>query len=121
MYNPFEHPFFVYSKYPRHRGKLENYTHSYGKGNPSCGDEVKYYVLVEDGRIKDIRFEGHGCSVSQASADILAEWSKGRSVEEVLALEEQVFLDEILGGVIPTRIRCALLSLQTLKEALRRG
>ncbi len=116
--NPFEHPLFIYAKYPRHRGRLEDFTHTGQKGNPSCGDEVVYYIRVEDGRIEEVSFEGRGCSVSQASADILAEWAMGKRVEEVLSLEEETFLNDIVGGVIPTRIRCALVSLQAMKRAL---
>ena len=119
--NPFEHPLFIYSKYPRHRGKMEDYTHSGQKGNPSCGDEVIYYLKVKDGRIEEVSFEGNGCSVSQASADILAEWATGKTVEEVLNLNEETFLNDIIGGVIPTRIRCALVSLQAMRKALGEG
>ncbi len=119
--NPFEHPLFIYAKYPRHRGKMEDYTHSGQKGNPSCGDEVIYYLKVKDGRIEEVSFEGNGCSVSQASADILAEWATGKTVEEVLNLDEETFLNDIIGGVIPTRIRCALVSLQAMRKALGRG
>ncbi len=116
--NPFEHPLFLYAKYPRHRGKMEEYTHTGKKGNPSCGDEVIYYVKVREGKIEEVSFEGNGCSVSQASADILAEWAIGRTVEEVLNLDEETFLNDIIGGVIPTRIRCALVSLQAMRRAL---
>ncbi len=119
--NPFEHPLFIYAKYPRHRGMVEGYTHSGQKGNPSCGDEVIYYLKVKDGRIEEVSFEGNGCSVSQASADILAEWATGKTVEEVLNLDEETFLNDIIGGVIPTRIRCALVSLQAMRKALGEG
>ena len=120
MQNPFEHPLFIYAKYPRHRGKLNEFDAKGEKGNPSCGDEVIYYVKVEDGRVVDVSFEGHGCSVSQASADILAEWAIGKDIKEILSLNEEIFLNDIIGGVIPTRIRCALVSLSAMKEALKK-
>jgi len=118
--NPFEHPLFIYSKNPRHKGELEHFTHIGSKGNPSCGDEVVFYVRVKNGRIEAISFEGRGCSVSQASADMLAEWVIGKTVEEISKLTDDAFLEEVIGGVIPTRIRCALVSLQALRKALEK-
>ncbi len=118
--NPFEHPLFIYYKYPRYKRKLKTFNRIGHLGNPSCGDEIIYYVNVEDGKIKEISYEGHGCSISQASADILADWSINKNVEEVLKLSDNEFL-EMLGNVIQTRLKCALLSLETLKKALEGG
>jgi nitrogen fixation protein NifU and related proteins len=118
--NPFEHPLFIYYKYPRYRGKLKNFNKFYHLGNPSCGDEIIFYVKVENNKIKEIGYEGYGCSISQASADILSEWALNKTIEEILNLKDIEFL-EMLGGVIQTRQKCALLSLETLKRALKGG
>lgn len=120
MNNPLEHPLYVYYKYPRYRGKLDNYNKTAHKGNPSCGDEIIFYVEVENNIIKQIGYEGHGCSISQASADILSDWALGKHVNEIINLEERQFLN-MLGEIIQTRIKCALLSLEVLKTALKRG
>ncbi|MEO0144943.1 MAG: iron-sulfur cluster assembly scaffold protein [candidate division WOR-3 bacterium] len=116
--NPFEHPLFIYYKYPRYKGKLKKFNASFHLGNPSCGDEIIFYVYIEDNKIKEISYEGHGCSISQASADILSDWAINKTVEEVLKLSDSEFLD-MLGGVIQTRLKCALLSIETLRKALK--
>jgi nitrogen fixation NifU-like protein len=77
-------------------------------------------VNVENNKIKEIGYEGYGCSISQASADILSEWALNKTIEEILNLKDNEFL-EMLGGVIQTRQKCALLSLETLKRALKGG
>ncbi|MEO0203118.1 MAG: iron-sulfur cluster assembly scaffold protein [candidate division WOR-3 bacterium] len=115
--NPFEHPLFIYYKHPRYKGKLKKFNKTFHLGNPSCGDELVFYVYVENSKIKEISYEGHGCSISQASADILSDWAINRDIDEVLKLSNNEFL-EMLGGVIQTRLKCALLSLETLKKAL---
>jgi len=118
--NPFEHPLFIYYKYPRYKGKLKIFNKKAHLGNPSCGDEIIFYVNVENNKIKEISYEGHGCSISQASADILSDFAIGKTVDEILKLQDNEFLN-MLGGIIQTRLKCALLSLETLKTALKGG
>jgi nitrogen fixation NifU-like protein len=118
---------------PRNRGQLEHPTARVGLFNPSCGDQVQLDLLVEDGRIADIRFSGQGCSISMASASMLTEAVKGKPVGEALALARgfKAFVTgqpspvplgelEALQGVsrFPSRVKCATLAHNALEKAL---
>lgn len=121
-------------KNPRNWGRIDDPSAAAGAYNPLCGDEVDIYIKIADGRIVDIRFEGRGCSISQSSASMLTEAVKNKSVAEAEALADEVrgmLLGErepgpdlgdleALQGVrkFPVRIKCAILSWNTLKDAL---
>lgn len=127
---------------PRNKGHLENATHRLEGVNPSCGDSVELDLRVEEGRIVAVGFVGTGCSISMASASILAEQVQGKTLEEARALAdafkarqltkggipeppEGVDLGELeaLDGVraYPVRIKCALLAWNTLMDAVKEG
>lgn len=107
-------------KYPHNSGTLEAPTISHEEHNPLCGDQIRIDLLIEDEVIKDIRFSGRGCAISQASASILTDEIKGKSVAEAKAFSKEALLD-LIGiplGKNPVRLKCALLSLKTLKAGL---
>lgn len=130
-----------HSRHPRHFGALEGATHV-GEGyNPLCGDRVKVYLVVgKDDRIADIKFEGKGCAISQASASLMTDMLAGRTVGEAEALmggflhlvkgedanglgeEDRERLDVMAGvSAFPMRVKCATLAWHTMKSALEGG
>lgn len=86
--------------------------------NPLCGDELTVRLaLGEDGRIKDVRFSGHGCAISQAAASMTSDEIKEMTVEELLKLDRSFVLDLLGINISATRLKCALLSLKVIKGA----
>lgn len=123
-------------KKPRHRGKTEP-AHRHQRGhNPSCGDTIELTLRLNDAgdRIEDVKFEGEGCAIAMASADLMADALRGRGVNEALEMVQQFqnmmkgeteFPKEfrklnVMQGVsqFPVRIKCATLTWHTLKAAL---
>ncbi len=102
-------------KYPRNRGTLENPDVSFEDANPLCGDRLRMDFKFKDGRIEAVRFSGVGCSISQASASMLCEKIEGMALEDAKKISREDVL-ELLGIELgPVRLKCALLSLKTLK------
>jgi nitrogen fixation NifU-like protein len=104
-------------KNPRNSGELQGATNSYHDTNPLCGDEITMSLLIDDDVVKDVRFQGKGCAISQASASILTEEIKGKTLAEVRAIDRQHILENLGIPISPARIKCALLGLKTLKGA----
>ena len=104
-------------KNPKNRGKIENADIIYEEGNPSCGDVIKIYVkLSEDKKvIEDVKFEGYGCTISQVSADILADLVKGKTIDEARNFSKETLLEELGIELSPIRLKCALLSYKVFK------
>jgi nitrogen fixation NifU-like protein len=130
-----------HSRHPRHFGSLADATHSEEGLNPLCGDRVKVYLHVDgEHRIDNISFEGRGCAISQASASLMTDMLKGRTLEEAdklmggflhlvkgedardLVGEDRERLD-VMAGVseFPMRVKCATLAWHTMKSALEGG
>ena len=108
---------------PRNHGRIEDAGASAEGMNPLCGDEVTITVaFADDGEtIDDVRFEGRGCAISQASTSMLTELVKGRKAAEAVAFDREELLDEIGIPLTPVRLKCAILGLHTLKVALGRA
>jgi nitrogen fixation protein NifU and related proteins len=120
---------------PRNQGQLDVDALTVDMRNPSCGDEIRLQLIVDDGIVKDVRFKGTGCSISMASASMMSEAVKGMPIEKVLELTgdfrhlmkgEDTETDnlgdlETLQGVakFPARIKCALLAWNALERGIR--
>src|SRR6266508_4809386 len=122
---------------PRNKGTLEGATHSVSLNNPLCGDEIELQLRVDGDVIKEARFIGRGCSISQAAASMMTQLLKDRSIPQALALavrisammqgDEAAARDRSLGDLralagvskFPVRIKCALLPWNALTDAVR--
>ena len=104
-----------YYRNPRNFGDLENPDVRAKDSNPLCGDILEMQLKIKDGKLEDLRFKGKGCAISQASASMLTEVVKGKTLEEVKALGKSDVLDLLGIDPGPTRIKCALLGLKVLK------
>jgi len=104
---------------PRRGGRLKNATHQAEALNPTCGDHLFMDIVLKNDRIADVRFRGSGCAISQASASLLTESIEGSTKKEVLALEPQDVLRLLGVSLSPNRLKCGLLSLETVKKALQ--
>ena len=103
-------------KNPLYRGSLNPHDISFEDDNPLCGDHIRIELRVdENGCVSEAVFDGEGCAISQASADLLLESIQGISLEEVKQLGKDDILDLLGIELGPVRLKCALLSLKVLK------
>lgn len=128
-----------HGQHPRNFAKPALYSHDAHGYNPLCGDQVSVYLTVDDGIVKDIHFQGRGCAISTASASLMTEVLRGKTLEQArvlfndfhrrvtgeeslapAGLEEEAERLEPLTGVraYPTRVKCAVLPWHTLIAAL---
>ena len=126
-----------HNRRPRNYGALEAADRVARGHNPLCGDRLTLYVKLDRDRLKEVTFEGSGCAISKASASLMTDAVKGRTIGEAMALfgdvhtmlttpvdrpvdEERVGKLAVLSGVreFPVRVKCASLAWHTLKQAL---
>jgi len=106
---------------PHNFGTMDDATASYEGANPLCGDRITLQLRVRDGVLDGVAFTGRGCAISQASASLLTDEVKGKPVGDAARLSSSDVL-ELLGiEISPARMKCALLSLDTLQHALGEG
>ena len=103
---------------PHNFGVLENATATQEGANPLCGDRITLQLRVADGQIAGVGFTGRGCAISQASASLLTDEIKGKKVDDVVGMRANDVLDMLGIEISPARMKCALLSLETLQGAL---
>jgi nitrogen fixation protein NifU and related proteins len=124
-------------KNPRNKGSLEGDSLVIDMNNPTCGDRIHLTLQVEDGIVKDAKFDGEGCSISMSSASMMTQTIKGKNVEEAMKLasifsdmmqgkdyeEDDIDLGDIeaLQGVnkFPARIKCATLAWKAMEKGLK--
>lgn len=106
-------------KHPRNEGRIENADFVVYEVNTLCGDGLKFYIKLDEKKeiIEDVKFEGEGCAISQASASMLTEEIKGMNLDDAKKDIDKDFIIEMLGIEInPSRLKCALLSLECLRK-----
>ncbi len=104
-------------RHPRNFGHLERIDAQAEDLNPLCGDQIRMELELDDGVVKDVRFSGKGCAISQASASMLTERVKGMKLDDVAKLSKDAVLEDVGIGISPTRMKCAMLGLRVLKSA----
>jgi len=106
-------------KTPHFRGQLDPHDISFEDENPLCGDHIRIDLRVdENGQVTEARFDGHGCAISQASADLLIESIQGKQLDEIKQIDKDDVLDMLGIELGPVRLKCALLSLKVLKAGV---
>ena len=104
--------------HPHNKGKIDHPDNSVLTNNPLCGDKIEMTVILDKNKIKEIKFSGEGCVISQASASMLTDYAKNKSKQELKKLDSK-FIIKMLGidlGI--NRIKCALLPLEALRKLL---
>ena len=104
-------------KHPRNMGEMENADGVGEAQNPVCGDTMRLFIKVETNRIIDAKFLTFGCGAAIASSSITTEMVKGKTIEEVLMISDQV-IAEALGGLPPTKIHCSILAEKAIQAAV---
>lgn len=124
-------------KHPRNRGILDQSSLTVEMNNPSCGDRIMLSLYIEEDQVKDIKFEGEGCSISMASASMMTQAIKGKNVEDALKLAN-IFSEMVMGNEVdaenlelfdiqalqgvskfPARVRCATLAWEAMEKGVR--
>jgi nitrogen fixation NifU-like protein len=105
-------------KHPHNHGSLDDADMEAHDLNPLCGDELTFQLSLDpEGKVEKVAFDGHGCAISQASASMLSDELKGKTPQELLAMDHTTVL-ELLGiEISATRMKCAMLSVKVVKAA----
>ncbi len=114
MYN--EKVFEIFQN-PKNMGEIRN-ANAVGKvGNPVCGDIMKIYMMIEDGKIVDAKFKTFGCVAAIVSSSVATELIKGLTIEEALSLSNQEIIKE-LGDLPPQKVHCSVLAKEAIQDAV---
>ena len=108
-----------YYRHPRNKGTLSHPQISAKDSNPLCGDIIEMQLeLDNENSVKEVKFNGQGCAISQASASMLTELVKGKGLDDVRKISKEEILSLIGGQLSAVRLKCALLSLKVLKTGV---
>jgi nitrogen fixation NifU-like protein len=103
---------------PRNAGTLADPDATFEDNNPLCGDKIRMDLRVEDGKVTDVKFAGRGCAISMASASLLTEQIKGMTIADIAKLGKDEVLANVGINISAARLKCALLGIKVLKQAL---
>ncbi len=103
---------------PHNFGVLETPSATFEGANPLCGDRITMQLGVDDGVVREVGFTGRGCAISQASASLLTDEIKGKPVAEVVDFAATDLLDLLGIDISPARLKCAMLSFDSLQHLL---
>ena len=104
-------------KHPRNMGEMETPDGVGEATNPVCGDTMRLFIKVDQGRIVDVAFLTFGCGAAIAASSMLTEMIKGKSLDEVLTLSDQDIV-QALGGLPPTKVHCSVLAEKAVQAAV---
>lgn len=107
-------------RHPHHSGSLPDADVVQRELNPLCGDRVTFYLKISADKVADVSFEGEGCAISQASASMLTDEIIGKTIAEIQRMRKEAVLDLLGIELGPTRLKCALLPLQAISNALEK-
>ena len=105
-------------KNPKNFGEIAEHDLEFHDKNPLCGDEMEMHIVVEDGKIADLKWHGQGCAISQAAASIASEELIGMPVDDAARLDADWMLEHMGIEISATRRKCALLNLKVLRGAV---
>lgn len=105
-------------KNPHNYGPLEKADVEHKEYNPLCGDSVTMRLVIEGNKIKEIKFVGRGCAISQASISLLTDEVKGKTIDEIKSMTRQDMIGLLGVEISPARMKCAMLGIKTLKLAI---
>lgn len=103
--------------HPRNVGEIESPDGVGEVGNPICGDIMSFYVKVKDDRLEDVKFKTFGCGAAIAVSSMISEMAKGKTLDEAMAMSNQVVVDE-LGGLPKKKLHCSNLGADALHKAI---
>jgi len=106
-------------KNPRNTGIIKNATVHHHEKNPLCGDELDVYLLIDDDKnVADVKIQSHGCAISTASASMMTDKVKGKKIDKIRNLKKEDVLEMLGIPISAARLKCALLSMDTFKNAI---
>lgn len=103
--------------HPRNVGEIPDADGIGNVGNPICGDIMRLYIKVEDGKISDVKFKTFGCGAAISTSSMVTEMVKGKTIEEALKISNKA-VAEALGGLPPIKMHCSVLAEEALKSAI---